>query len=66
MIFLFFALCKWFGVLIFCFLLLLTTKLLVKILELLYKIPPHRFDLKIVYSYVIEGGDSEFDIGLHG
>ena len=28
--------------------------------------PPPLFDLKIVYSYVIEVADSESDLGLHG
>ena len=28
--------------------------------------PPPLFDLKIVYSYVIEVADSEYDLGLHG
>ena len=28
--------------------------------------PPSVFDLKIVYSYVIEVADSESDLGLHG
>ena len=32
---------------------------------LLEKIPP-LFDLKLVYSYVVEVADSESDLGLHG
>ena len=28
--------------------------------------PPPLFDLKIVYSYVIEVADSDSDLGLHG
>ena len=32
---------------------------------LLYN-PPPLFDLKLVYSYVIEVTDSESDLGLHG
>ena len=28
--------------------------------------PPPFFDLKLVYSYVIEVADSESDLGLHG
>ena len=28
--------------------------------------PPPLFDLKIVYSYVVEVADSESDLGLHG
>ena len=32
---------------------------------LVYKIPPPLFDLKIVYSYVIEVAASESGLGLH-
>ena len=35
-------------------------------LELVYNPPPPLFDLKIVYSYVIEDADSESNLGLHG
>ena len=28
--------------------------------------PPPLFDLKLVYSYVVEVADSESDLGLHG
>ena len=38
----------------------------IKIPELVGKTPPPLFDLKIVYSYVIEVADSESDLGLHG
>ena len=35
-------------------------------MELVGDPPPPPFDLKIVYSYVIEVADSESDLGLHG
>ena len=49
----------------------LTVKLLILVyLALVYNPspspPPPLFDLKIVYSYVIEVADSESDFGLHG
>ena len=49
----------------FCFAFPLVIYILFDFLVLLEKIPP-LFDLKIVYSYVIEVTDSESDLGLHG
>ena len=34
--------------------------------SVLVNTPPPLFDLKVVYSYVIQVADSESDLGLHG
>ena len=42
------------------------TSINVEILALLYNPPPPLFDLKLVYSYVIEIADSESKFDMHG
>ena len=45
---------------------ILLTRLLYTVIGTTLQTPPPLFDLKIVYSYVIEVPDSESDLGLHG